>query len=140
MRRGNLPDGGNDKVTWKRTRSTNKASRQRNSETWRKRTIATLLGVSFETCLRRSEDVLMRRRCFILLRRHHNFPIGCHGDVPLRRYGDDPSRRRWVFHLRHTCDISGMYSETSLRRCHEVLFPGECNLSLINYFNSSSIL
>ena len=32
-----------------------------------------------------------------------------------------PSRRRWVFHLRRTCDIAGTYRETSLRRRDDVL-------------------
>ena len=78
MRRENLPAGGHDKVIWKhsRDRSTDKASRQRNSETWLRRTTATLLGVSFGSYRRRQRDVLM----------------GCRGYVPLRR--------RWVFHLR----------------------------------------
>ena len=35
-------------------------------------TTETLLGVSFETCLRCHEDVLMGSRCYVLLRRRHN--------------------------------------------------------------------
>ena len=58
------------------------------------------MGVSFETCLRRRED------------------------VPLRSLGDVPLRRRWVFHLRRTCDVTGTYRETSLRRRYDVLLPG----------------
>ena len=76
MRRENLPAGGHDKVIWKRSRdrSRDKASRQRNSETWWRRTTATLLGVSFGSYRRRRRDVLMGR----------------HGYVPLRRLGDVP--------------------------------------------------
>ena len=59
------------------------------------------MGLSFETCLRRRED------------------------VPLRRLGDVPLRRRWVFHLRRTCDVTGTYRETSLRRRYDVLLPDE---------------
>ena len=59
-------------------------SQQRNSETWWRRTTATLLGVSFGSYRRRRRDVLMGRR----------------GYVPLRRLGDVPLRRLWVFHLR----------------------------------------
>ena len=33
----------------------------------------------------------MGRRCYVLLRRHHDVPI----------------RRRWMFHLRRTCDVAG---------------------------------
>ena len=58
------------------------------------------MGVSFETCLGRCED------------------------VPLRRLSDVPLRRRWVFHLRRTCDVTGTYRETSLRRHYDVLLPG----------------
>ena len=46
------------------------------------------------------------------------------GYVPLRRLVDIPLRRRWVFHLRRTCDITGTYQETLLRRRHGVLLPG----------------
>ena len=61
MRCENLPAGGHDKVIWKRSgdRSRDKASRQRNSETWWRRTTATLLGVSFGSYRRRRRDVLM---------------------------------------------------------------------------------
>ena len=78
MRHENLPAGGHDKVIGKRSRdhSRDKASQQRNSETWWRRTTATLLGVSYGSYRRRPRDVLMERR----------------GYVPLRRC--------WVFHLR----------------------------------------
>ena len=82
------------------------------------------MGVSFETCLRRRGDVLMGRLFYVLLRRHYDVPIRCRGDVPLTRLGDVPSRRRWVLHLGHTCDVTGTYRETSLRRRQEVLMPG----------------
>ena len=79
------------------------------------RTTETLLGVLFETCLRRRGGVLMGRRCYVLLRRRHDVPIRCCGDVPLRRLGDVLPRRRWVFHLRHTCNVVRTYWEASLR-------------------------
>ena len=106
----NLPDGGHDKVIWKRNRdrSRDKTSQQRNSETWWRRTTATLLGVSF--------GIYMRRR--------HDVPIRRHEGVPLRRLGDFPLRRCWVFHLRCTWDVAGTYRETSLRRRHDVLLLG----------------
>ena len=66
----------------------------------------------------------MGHHCYVLLRRRHDVPIGCREDVPLRRLGDVPPRRRWVFHLRRTCDVAGTYRETSLGRCYDVLLPG----------------
>ena len=72
----------------------------------------TSLGVSFETYLIRRGDVLMGRRCYVFLRRRHDVPIRRREDVPLGRPGDVPPRRRWVFHLRHTCAVAGMYRET----------------------------
>ena len=97
----------------------------------------TLLGVSFETCLRRRWDVLMRHCCYVLLRCRRDVPI-TRGDVPLRRLGGIPTRRRWVFHLGHTCDVAGTYRQTSLRRRHDVLLPGglfirckKLNISLV---------
>ena len=152
MRRGNLSDGGHDKITWKRIRHL--LTRRRDNVTLRRgvdvpnyvigcfiwdlqetswtrttesswwRTRETLLGVSFETFLRRREDVLMRRCCYVLLRRRHDVPTRLRGHVPLRRLNDVPSRRRWVFHLRRTCDVAGTYREMSLRRRHDVLLPG----------------
>ena len=88
------------------------------------RTTETSLGVSFETYLRRSGDLLMGRRHYVPLRRRHDIPIRRREDVPLKRLGDVPLRRRWVFPLRRTCDVAGMYKETSLRRRHNVLLPG----------------
>ena len=99
---------------------TNGTSRIRTTAMSRWHTTETSLGVSFETCLRRRVDALMRRRCCVLLRRCHDVPIRCRGDVPLRRLGDVPPRRRWVFHLRRTCDVTGTYRETSLRRRYDV--------------------
>ena len=78
MRRGNLPDGRHDKVIWKRSRDGS------NSETWWRRTTATLLGVSFGSYRRCCRDVLK----------------GCSGYVPMRRLGDVPLRFRWVLHLK----------------------------------------
>ena len=66
----------------------------------------------------------MGRRCYVLLRRRHSVPIRCRADVPLRCLGEVPPRRRWVFHLRRTCDVAGTYRETLLRRRYEVLLPG----------------
>ena len=95
MRRENLPDGGHDKVIWELSRDCrrNKASEQRNSETWWRRTKATLLGVSFQSYRRRCRDLL----------------IGRPGYVPLRRRDDVPLRQCWVFHLRFTWDIVERY-------------------------------
>ena len=67
---------------------------------------------------------MMGRRCYVLLRRRYDVPIRRRRDAPLRRLGDVPSRRRWVFHLRRTCDVTGTYRETPLRRRHDVLMPG----------------
>ena len=85
MRRENLPDGGHEKVLWKHSgeRSRDKRSRQSNSETWWRRTTATLLGVSFGSYRRGRRDVLMGHRRY----------------VPLRRLGDVPLRRLWIFYL-----------------------------------------
>ena len=95
MRRESLPDGGHVKVIWKCSRdsSRDKASRQQNSETWWRRTTATLLGVSFGSYRSCRRDVLMGRRRY----------------VPLRRLGDIPLRRRWVFHLRLIWDVMETY-------------------------------
>ena len=69
MRRENLPDGG--QIIWKLSRDyrRDKASRQRNLETWWRRTTATLLGVSFGSYRRRRIDVLMGLRGYVPLRR-----------------------------------------------------------------------
>ena len=73
---------------------------------------------------RRREDVPRRRRCYIFLGRCHDGPIRCRGDVPVKCLGDVPSRRRWVFYLRRTCQVTGTYRETSLRRRQDVSLPG----------------
>ena len=67
---------------------------------------------------------MMGRRCYVFLRRHYDVQIRRRGDAPLRRLGHVPSRRRWVFHLRGTCDVAGTYRETLLRRRLDVLMPG----------------
>ena len=61
MRCENLPDGVHHKVTLKCSRdcSRDQVSRQRNSETWWRRSIATLFGILFGSYSRRSRDVLM---------------------------------------------------------------------------------
>ena len=51
-------------------------------------------------------------------------------DVLLRRLGDVPTRRRWVFHLGRTCDVTGTYRETSLRRRHDVLLLGRLSVAV----------
>ena len=59
MRGENLPDWAHGKVTWKRSlRPINKASQQRNSETWSRYITATLLSVSFGTYRGRCRDIL----------------------------------------------------------------------------------
>ena len=63
----------------------------------------------------------MGRRCYVLLSCRHEVPIRRRGDVRLRRLGHVPPIRRWVFHLRCTCDVPRMSRETSLRRRHDVL-------------------
>ena len=97
------------------------------------RTTETSLGVSFKTCLRRRGDVMMGRRCYVLLRRRYDVPIRRRGDAPLRRLGGVPSRRRWVFHLRRTCDVIGTYRETSLRRHQDVLMPSGSFVAKLNW-------
>ena len=80
----------------------------------------------FETSWRRT----VGRRCYVLLRRCHDVPIRRRGDVLLRRLGDVPTRRRWVFHLGRTCDVTGTYRETSLRRRHDVLLLGRLSVAV----------
>ena len=82
------------------------------------------MGVSFETCLRRCGDVPMGRRRYVPMRRHHDIPKRRREDVPLRRLGDVLLTRRWVLHLRRSCDVTGTYRETSIRRHHDVVLPG----------------
>ena len=132
MRRESLPDGGHDKVIWKRSRdrSRDKKLRQCNSETSWRHTTATLLGVSFGSYRRRCRDVLMGRLGYVTLRRlgdvslrrrwvfHlrrpgdvlmeccHYVPLRRRHGIPIRRLGDVPLRRSCVFHLRRTCDVA----------------------------------
>ena len=70
----------------------------------------------------------MGRRPYFPMSRHHDIHIRRREDVPLKRLGDVPLTRRWVFHLRRTCDVTGTYREMSLRRRHDVLLPGGCFL------------
>ena len=104
-------------------RRTNGTSKIRTTETFWWSTNETSLSFSFQTCLRRRRDALMGRHCYVLLKRCHDVPRRCRGDVPLRRLGDVPPRRRWVLHLRHTCNVAGTYRGTSLRRHWEILLP-----------------
>ena len=66
--------------------------------------------------------------------RRHDIPIRRREDVPLRRLGDVQLRRCWVFHLRRTCDVTGTYRETSLRRSHDVLLLGGEYLNIIKLY------
>ena len=151
MRRGNLPDGGHDKITWKSIRDL--LTRRRDNVTLRSGGDVPqrpywvfhlgLTGEVVESC---HQDVLVTCQrdvvgCFIWdlletswrrtdetlllrpLRRRHDVPIRCRGDVPLWHLNDVPSRRHWVFHLRRTCDVTGTYRETSLRHRKDVLLP-----------------
>ena len=74
----------------------------------------------------------MGHGCYVLLRHRHDVPVRCRGDVLMKRLGDVPSKGHWVFHLRRTCDVTGMYRESSLRRHHDVLLPGEYDLDYEN--------
>ena len=78
------------------------------------------MDVSFETCLRRRGDVLMGRHYYVLLKRRYYVPIRRCWDVLLKRLGDLPPRSRWVFHLRHTCDVSGTCKEITASPRHLV--------------------
>ena len=62
--------------------------------------------------MRRRGDVMMGRRYYVILKRRYDVPIRRRGDAPLRRLRDVLSRRRWLFHLRRTCDVAA----TSPRR------------------------
>ena len=74
MKRGNLPDGGHDKLTWKCSRglltrrSDNVTLRRRRDVLMGGRRYVPLLVVWFETCFRRRRDVPM-----VLLRYRHDF-------------------------------------------------------------------
>ena len=72
----------------------------------------------------------MGRRHYVPMKRHHDILIRRREDGPLRRLGDVPLRRRWVFHLKCICDVTGTYRETLLRRLHDVLLPGGLFLSI----------
>ena len=164
MRLVNLPDGVHVKVIWSRARSRDctrdKASRQRDSKMWWRRTTATLLGVSFGgyrrlrrdvlmgrggyVPLRRLGDLLTERRHYVPMRRHHNIPIRRREDaslrrredVSLRRLGDVPLRRRWVFHLRRTCTSLGRTE----RRRYDVARTSCCRVSLCLYKNYTLLI
>ena len=121
-------------------RSTNKASRKRNSEngtSWIRttetswwRTTETSFGVSFQTCLRRRGDVLMGRRCYILLRRWRNVPIRCRGDVLLRRIADVLQERSFETYMQHRWDIQKGVVATSLRRLLAGLDVANSNIKI----------
>ena len=81
----------------------------------------------------------MGRRCCVLLRRRYDVSIRRRRDAPLTRLGDVPSRCCWVFHLRRTCDVTGTYRKTSLRRRHDVLMPGGNSAESLNYLVCRSV-
>ena len=119
MCKWNLPDGGRDKVIWKRSRdrSRDKTSQQRNSKTWWRSTTATLLGVSFGTYMRRTNgtswirstetswwrttetslgvsfETYLRHHGDVLMGRRHYVPLRRRHDIPIRRREDVPPRR-----------------------------------------------
>ena len=113
----------------------NKMSWRRTTETPWRRSIETSLGISFESCLRRCGDVMVGRLCYVLFLCRYGVSIRRRGDAPLRCLGDVPSRRRWVFHLRCTCDVTGTYRETSLRRLN-----ARWGAHLKNFMNNSNRL
>ena len=117
MKLENLLDGGHDKVIWKcsRDRSRDKASQQRNSETWWRRTTATLLGVSFGTYMRRRRT---NRTSWIRTTetswwRTTETSLGVLFETYLRSSGDVQMGRRHYVPLRRRYDIL-------LRRCEDV--------------------
>ena len=119
-------NGGHDKVISKRSRdrSRDKALWQRNSETWWRRTTATLLGVSFgsyrrrtngaswiratemswwrttETLLGVSFETYLRRLGDVLIGLRHYVPLRCLHDILIRSRKDVPLRRRGNVPLR----------------------------------------
>ena len=101
-------------------RRTNLSSWIRTTETSWWRTTEKLLGISFEACLRHCRDVPMGCRCYVLLRRRPDVPIRHCEDACLDNL---PPKCCWVFHLILACDVAGTYTETSLRRFHDVLLP-----------------
>ena len=103
MRRENLLDGGHNKGIWKRSRDRrrDKVSRQRNSETWWRRTTATLLRVSFGSYKRTCRDVRD-----VLHMYHWDVLVKYHWDV--------------------VGDVVNVSFETYLRRCGDVLM-GRCH-------------
>ena len=126
MRRENLPAGGHDKVIWKRSRdrSRDKASRQHNSETWLRRTTATLLGVSFGSFRRRRSDVLMGRRGYVPLTfwwRTTETSLGVSFETSWRRTDETSSLRPLETWSRYTNKTPWRRTtETSWRRSTEM--------------------
>ena len=74
----------------------------------------------------------MWRHHYVPLWRCCNIPIRCRGEIPLRRLAYIPLRLCWVFHLRCTCDVVGMYRETSLRRCQDVQLPNGDDFKILS--------
>ena len=95
-------------------RPINKVSQQRNSETWWRRTIATLLSFSFGTYRRRRRDVLMEHQGYIPLRHRQLFHLRL---VFLRRRSNGTSLLR---PLDTPSTSLGVSFETYLRRCYDV--------------------
>ena len=126
MRRENLPALGHVKVIWKHSgdRRRDKALWSRKSETWLRRTTATLLGVSFETYRRRRRDVLMGRHGYVPLRRLGDVPLNVVGcfiwdlfETSWRRTDETSSLRPLETWSRHT-------NKTSWRRTTEKSWRG----------------
>ena len=134
---------------------------QHNSETWWRRTTATLMGVSIRTYRRRDKDVLMGHRGYVPLRdlggvpmslgvsfetclgRREDVPMrrrcyillrSCH-DVPIRCCGDVPLRRLGDVPSRRRGVFLLRHSATSLgwieRRCYNVATASSCRVGTV---------
>ena len=138
MRLENLPDGGHVKVIWSRERSRDctgdKASRQRDSKTWWRRTTATLLGVSFGSYRRRRRDVLMGRGGYVPLRRHWVFHLRLVWDVVETYWWDVVITSPWDVIATYQEDVVktslGVSFETSWRRTTETSWRRSTEMSL----------
>ena len=153
MRRENLLDGGHNKVIWKRSRDRrrDKLSRQRSSETWWRRTTATLLRVWFgsyrRTC-RDVQDVLDMYHWDVLVTYHWGVVGGFIWDLfekserrtdgtlslcPLETSSRHANKTAWKSTTekswrRSTKTWLGVSFEKYLRRRHDVLLPGRKNI------------
>ena len=128
MRRRNLPDGGNLKMY---QITTNKASWQRNSDTWWRLTTATLLSILFGSCRRRRRDVPLRPLVEVTLRCYWVFHLRLVWDVvetllrPLETFSRRSNKALWrrtteTSWQRSTELLLGVSFETYLWRCWDV--------------------